>query len=172
MYMTINPLVSQPRPVTDTHVDCIRTSPTISPVGGRGSTRTPPRSRHAVTYRLERLHTGICSPPAPLRASHSETAYSPATDDPHPAIEALPLPVDQGLQRPKLSQREREVLVMWLKQESKTEVGVTLYIAATTVRTHLQRIREKYAAVGRPAPTKLALGIRAIQDGLVSIHDL
>jgi DNA-binding CsgD family transcriptional regulator len=84
----------------------------------------------------------------------------------------LPSPEASPLQSPRLSQREREVLVMWLKQESKTEVGATLYITASTVRTHLQRIREKYAAVGRPAATKLALGIRAIQDGLVDVNDL
>lgn len=61
---------------------------------------------------------------------------------------------------------------MWLKRENKTEAGETLYITASTVRTHLQRIRAKYAAAGRPASSKLALGIRAIQDGHVDIEDL
>ena len=41
----------------------------------------------------------------------------------------------------------------------------------TTTRI-VQRIREKYAAVGRPAPTKAALLARAIQDGLIDVNDL
>lgn len=47
-----------------------------------------------------------------------------------------------------------------------------LHIAPTTVRTHLQRIRAKYAALGRPATTKAALVARAIQDGLIDVEDL
>lgn len=64
------------------------------------------------------------------------------------------------------------MLKHWLKHESKSATGQTLYITASTVRTHLQRIRRKYAEVGRPAPTKAALVIRAIQDGLVEVDEL
>ena len=74
--------------------------------------------------------------------------------------------------RPRLSPREIEVLVKWLQQQSKTSTGRTLFITASTVGTHLQRIRQKYAEVGRPARTKLALAIRAVQDGLVSLDEL
>lgn len=76
------------------------------------------------------------------------------------------------LGRTKLSQREKEVLVAWFQTESKELVGKQLYIAPTTVRTHLQRVRAKYAAVGRDAPTKSALLARAIEDGLLSLKDL
>ncbi len=51
-------------------------------------------------------------------------------------------------------------------------VARQLQIAPTTVRTHLQRVRAKYAAVGRPATTKAALVARAIQDGIVSVNDI
>lgn len=74
--------------------------------------------------------------------------------------------------RPNLSTREVEVLIAWLRTDSKTAVGNTLYITAATVRTHIQRIRDKYDAVGRPAPTKAALTVRAIQDGLITVDDL
>jgi len=74
--------------------------------------------------------------------------------------------------RPDLAPREKEVLVAWFQSESKDLVGRRLFIAPTTVRTHLQRIRAKYAAAGRPAITKAALVARAIQDGIVSIDDL
>lgn len=74
--------------------------------------------------------------------------------------------------RPTLSGREVEVLLAWLRADSKPEVCGLLFISLGTVNTHLSRIREKYAAVGRPAPTKAALVARALQDGLVGIDDL
>lgn len=74
--------------------------------------------------------------------------------------------------RPALAVREREVLVAWFQTESKELVGQRLYISPATVRTHLQRIRIKYAAAGRPATTKAALVARAIQDGMISVDDL
>ncbi|MGV0715844.1 response regulator [Mycolicibacterium sp. XJ662] len=79
---------------------------------------------------------------------------------------------DNALGRIRLSEREREVLVAWFQTESKELVGKRLYIAPTTVRTHLQRARAKYASVGRAAPTKSALLARAIEDGILSLNDL
>ncbi|WP_328354392.1 response regulator transcription factor [Mycobacterium sp. NBC_00419] len=79
---------------------------------------------------------------------------------------------DTTLGRLKLSDREKEVLIAWFQTESKDLVGKRLYIAPTTVRTHLQRARAKYASVGRPAPTKSALLARAIEDGILSLNDL
>lgn len=79
---------------------------------------------------------------------------------------------DNGASRPNLSLREKEVLVAWFQTESKELVGKRLYIAPSTVRTHLQRARAKYAVIGRPAPTKSALLARAIEDGILSISDL
>jgi len=79
---------------------------------------------------------------------------------------------DSLLGRIKLSDREKEVLIAWFQTESKDAVGERLFIAPTTVRTHLQRARAKYAAVGRPAPTKSALLSRAVQDGILSLTDL
>ncbi|MFI7000846.1 helix-turn-helix transcriptional regulator [Nocardia sp. NPDC050175] len=78
---------------------------------------------------------------------------------------------DQG-RRPTLSRREVEVLLAWLRADSKPEVCTLLFISPGTVNTHLSRIRDKYAAVGRPAPTKAALVARALQDGLVGVDDL
>jgi DNA-binding CsgD family transcriptional regulator len=64
------------------------------------------------------------------------------------------------------------VLITWLRTDSKTAVAHNLYITAATVRTHIQRIRDKYDAAGRPASTKAALTVRAIQDGLITVEDL
>ncbi|MGH3677366.1 MAG: response regulator [Mycobacterium sp.] len=100
-----------------------------------------------------------------IHAAHSSTPYL------GPRM-AKALLNDRTLGRTKLSEREKEVLVAWFQTESKELVGKRLYIAPTTVRTHLQRARAKYAAVGRPAPTKSALLARAVEDGILSLNDL
>jgi DNA-binding NarL/FixJ family response regulator len=79
---------------------------------------------------------------------------------------------DSTVGRPNLAKREKEVLIAWFRTESKELVAEQLGIAPTTVRTHLQRVRTKYAAVGRAATTKAALVARAIQDGIIDVDDL
>ena len=79
---------------------------------------------------------------------------------------------DSAVGRPNLAPREKEVLIAWFRTESKDVVAEQLQIAPTTVRTHLQRVRAKYAAVGRPATTKAALVARAIQDGIVNVDEI
>nr|WP_237421987.1 LuxR C-terminal-related transcriptional regulator [Gordonia sp. SID5947] len=71
--------------------------------------------------------------------------------------------------RPVLSAREVEVLLGWLAAESKEDAAAALFISASTVSTHLARIRAKYSAVGRDAPTKTHLLARALQDGYTSL---
>ncbi len=74
--------------------------------------------------------------------------------------------------RPALTQREQEVLLAWFQTENKDLVGRRLFISPGSVKTYLQRVRAKYAAVGRPAPTKAVLVARAVQDGIISIDEL
>ena len=101
-----------------------------------------------------------------------EAVRSAASDTPYvgPRM-AGALHSDSTVGRPSLAAREKEVLVAWFQTESKELVGNRLFISPATVRTHLQRIRLKYAAVGRPATTKAALVARAIQDGLISVDE-
>lgn len=75
-------------------------------------------------------------------------------------------------ERVELSAREQEILIAWLRSDNKNEVGKALHLAPGTVRTYLQRIRDKYERAGRPARTKAALVARAIQDGYVDVADL
>jgi two-component system, NarL family, nitrate/nitrite response regulator NarL len=79
---------------------------------------------------------------------------------------------DTRAHRPKLSPREREVLLQWFSTESKAFASRALYITTATLDTHLARVRAKYAAAGRPASTKAALVARAIQDNIISVDDL
>jgi DNA-binding NarL/FixJ family response regulator len=79
---------------------------------------------------------------------------------------------DSRVGRPRLAAREKEILIAWFQTDSKDIVARNLRISTSTVRTHLERIRAKYAAVGRAAPTKAALVVRAIQDGIIGVDDL
>ena len=100
-----------------------------------------------------------------IRAAGTDTPYV----GPRMAMAMLN---DGAIGRANLAPREKEVLVAWFRTESKDIVARQLQIAPTTVRTHLQRVRAKYAAVGRPATTKAALVARAIQDGIVNVDDI
>ncbi len=99
--------------------------------------------------------------------------HAAATDRPYQSTTmAKAMQLGRSVNRPRLSDREREVLLLWFQTESKALVARQLYLTVGTVDTYLARIRTKYAAVGRPAPSKAALVARAIQDGLVSSDEL
>jgi DNA-binding NarL/FixJ family response regulator len=100
-----------------------------------------------------------------IRAARTDTPYV----GPRMALAMLN---DSTVGRANLAPREKEVLIAWFRTESKDVVARQQQIAPTTVRTHLQRVRAKYAAVGRPATTKAALVARAIQDGIVNVDDI
>ncbi|QIK49150.1 LuxR C-terminal-related transcriptional regulator [Gordonia hongkongensis] len=74
--------------------------------------------------------------------------------------------------RPALSKREVEVLTVWLACDSKQQAARRLFVGESTVHTHLTRIRDKYRVVGRPAPSKIALLIRAIEDGICTLEEI
>ncbi|MFF4774677.1 DNA-binding response regulator [Microtetraspora fusca] len=79
---------------------------------------------------------------------------------------------DTADDRPKLSLREEEVLIEWFQCESKDLVAQKLGLTPRTVNSYLDRVRIKYANVGREARTKANLVARAIQDGLIDVDDL
>ncbi|MGM7643443.1 response regulator transcription factor [Nocardia sp. JW2] len=102
-----------------------------------------------------------------------EALHAAVADKPfHSPTMAKAMHSGRAAVRPKLSDREREVLLIWFQTESKVMVAQQLFISVKTVDTHLARIRTKYAAVGRPAPTKAALVARAIKDGLITADEL
>ncbi|MCV7301697.1 response regulator transcription factor [Mycobacterium barrassiae] len=98
--------------------------------------------------------------------------YAAQSDRPHVSPRMAQALDKERRKRPRLSRREQQVLIAWFQTENKNAVAERLYIEPSTVATHLQRVRAKYAAVGRPAPTKAALVARAIQDDILSVDDL
>ena len=74
--------------------------------------------------------------------------------------------------RPRLTARERDVLLAWIRCESKRTVAMLCHLSPRTVEGYIDRIRLRYAEVGRPAPTKASLVARALQDGLIALDEL
>lgn len=102
---------------------------------------------------------------AAVRAAAANLPYTP------PSV-AGAMVADRRPSRPRIAPREREVLVEWFRCESKELVARKLNLSPHTVAGYLDRVRIKYADVGRPAVTKAALLARAVQDGLLRIDDL
>ncbi len=102
---------------------------------------------------------------AAARAAAADRPYTP------PSL-AGAMRMDKRSDRPQLAPREIDVLTEWFRSESKDLVALKLHLSPRTVSTYLDRVRVKYAAIGRAAPTKAALVARAIQDGLISLDEL
>ena len=66
-----------------------------------------------------------------------------------------------------LTPRESEVLALYASGETADRVADALFVSRDTVLDHIRRIRSRYAAVDRAAPTKVDLFRRAVEDGLV-----
>ena len=97
-------------------------------------------------------------------------AQPPSNSGPHDDDE--PSGNNGSRPRPSLSNREQEVLLAWIKADTKDEVCSELNVAIGTINTYLARVRAKYAAVGRPATTKAALLARVLQDGMIDLDEL
>lgn len=128
----------------------------------------PPGSRPVTPGHTHSLRTPLRTRTVPTAAP---TAPVPQAQYPYAAIRAV-VPGRPAYAHAGLTSREIDVLRAWLYSDSKIGVAATLHIALGTVNTHLTRIRLKYNAVGRPAPTKAALVARALQDGIVALDDL
>ena len=85
-----------------------------------------------------------------------------------PAAACVGSPVVPVLLRPHLAPRQKEVLIAYTaSSELLSVVARRLGMRQETVKTHLRRIRVKYEEVGRPAPTRRDLYVRAVEDELI-----
>ena len=97
-----------------------------------------------------------------------EAVLAAAADRPYVTrSQARAMLADQRPARPALSEQERQALLLWFQGMSKASVGRRMSISENTVRQYISRARAKYAATGRPAPSKDALLTRAIEDGVI-----
>jgi two-component system uhpT operon response regulator UhpA len=80
---------------------------------------------------------------------------------------ASAIDADADFAKAQLGRRERDVLHLYASGLPLKMVAAQLGIAASTAREYLDRIRVKYVEVGRPAPTKVDLLRRAVEDGIL-----
>lgn len=80
---------------------------------------------------------------------------------------ASAIDADADFARAQLGPRERDVLHLYASGLPLKVVAQKLGIAHSTAREYLDRVRVKYVEVGRPAPTKVDLLRRAVEDGIL-----
>jgi DNA-binding NarL/FixJ family response regulator len=80
---------------------------------------------------------------------------------------ATAIDADSDFAKAQLGRRERDVLHLYASGLPLKAVAAQLGIANSTAREYLDRIRVKYVEVGRPAPTKVDLLRRAVEDGIL-----
>lgn len=101
------------------------------------------------------------------------TVLAAASDRPYvPPALAGAMVGDPRPDRPMLSDKEREALLLWFQSMSKASVARRMQISEHTVKQYVDRARIKYTRAGRPAATKAALLARAIEDGLVRPEEI
>ncbi|MFG6403872.1 MULTISPECIES: response regulator [unclassified Microbacterium] len=78
---------------------------------------------------------------------------------------------DRAFANAQLSVREREVLRLYAAGLPLKVVAERLGVAYSTAKENITRVRVKYVEVGRPAPTKIDLRLRAMEDGILGATD-
>jgi len=73
--------------------------------------------------------------------------------------------VAEGMRKPELSPREVEVLQWVAAGKSNKEIGVQLFIAEGTVKTHVKNLLEKLSVAGRTGAIR-----EAVRRGLVRLN--
>jgi two-component system, NarL family, nitrate/nitrite response regulator NarL len=69
--------------------------------------------------------------------------------------------------RPHLSVQETAVLLAYVSGLKLTAAARRAGVRPGTAKQYLDRVKRKYAGIGRPAHTKLELATRAREDGLL-----
>jgi two-component system uhpT operon response regulator UhpA len=80
---------------------------------------------------------------------------------------ATAIDADRDFSKAQLGRREREILHLYASGLPLKLAAEQLGIGYSTAREYLDRIRAKYVEVGRPAPTKVDLLRRAVEDGIL-----
>ena len=85
---------------------------------------------------------------------------------------ATAIDADSDFAKAQLGRREREILHLYASGLPLKLAAEKLGIGYSTAREYLDRIRVKYVEVGRPAPTKVDLLRRAVEDGILPGMDV
>jgi DNA-binding NarL/FixJ family response regulator len=109
-----------------------------------------------------------CSPIAARRAIRAgaesvilepdlEDMLAPAVRAVAAGLSALPVPLRSAAERPALSHREREVLRLAIAGNTNSEIAKGMFLAQSTVKSHLSSAYRKLGACSRKEATSLIL---------------
>ena len=109
-----------------------------------------------------------CSPMAARRAIRAgadsviseaqlDDTLAPAVRAVAAGLTALPVPVRSAADHPALSHREREVLRLAIAGNTNSEIAARMFLAQSTVKSHLSSAYRKLGACGRKEATSLIL---------------
>src|SRR3954451_15105454 len=79
-----------------------------------------------------------------------------------------PKPLIPESARPRLSDGERQALVLYADGRTTSEVAHAMNVQYETAKTYLRRVREKYGKAGRPTSSRADLIRRAAEDGYLT----
>ena len=103
-----------------------------------------------------------------LAAALAAVGRDSAAGEPAPAPAWRPRPTVPEASRPKLSDGERQALVLYADGRTTSEVARAMNVQYETAKTYLRRVREKYGKVGRPTSSRADLIRRAAEDGYLT----
>lgn len=106
------------------------------------------------------------APPAAILAAIQRAARGELVVD---AEWAVTVDADPDLESAPLTDRERDVLALYASGIGAKQVATQLGISENTVNDHLKRIKLAYQRLGRPAPTKVELYRRGVEDGFLPV---
>jgi len=89
-----------------------------------------------------------------IRVGGTPLVFVPVAD---PLATVSEEPPADDAKRPVLSEREREILTLVGAGRTDREIASELFISVATVRSHLDRIRDKSGCRRRPELTRLAM---------------
>lgn len=121
----------------------------------------------AVRESLAAGASGVIAKSAPMSSVVAAIATVARGDALNNVEWASAIEADGDFAKAQLGRRERDVLNLYASGLPLKLVAIQLGIAHSTAREYLDRIRSKYVEVGRPAPTKVDLLRRAVEDGIL-----
>ncbi len=87
---------------------------------------------------------------------------------PQPEPAWRPRPAIPEAARPRLSEGERQALLLYADGRTTAEVARAMNVQYETAKTYLRRVREKYGKAGRPTSSRADLIRRAAEDGYLT----
>ena len=112
------------------------------------------QSANGTTVNGQRVTTHSLRSGDRVRIGNTSLVFVPVAD-PLATITEQPPAVEAKV--PVLSAREREILALLGAGRTDREIADTLYISVATVRSHLDRIRDKTGCRRRPELTRFAM---------------